>query len=161
MSRLVHKIRSDEVLTNPTALYSLATAAAKNITPSESLVNPLRIMQLALAVKSVPFEDITFVQYPVLTDPDNAQKVIPDPQSAAALWDALAQNRPIQLSGKAGSNGGVIDVTPTSPPVAVTPTPDGTTTATPAPVPTDDAIVLPENVNGSNAGQETCSAGNR
>ena len=47
MSRLIRKIRSDEVLTNPAALYGLATAAAKNITPSESLVNPLRIMQRA------------------------------------------------------------------------------------------------------------------
>jgi len=160
MSRLIHKIRSDEVLADPAALLKLATAAVDNITPSESLASPLRIVQLALAVKSVPFEDITFVQYPVLDDPADADKVIPDDEAAAALWDALEQNRPLQLSGEAGSNGGVIEVTPTTPPPATTPAPDG---ATPAPTasPGEEAIVLPENVNGSNAEQETCSAGNR
>jgi anionic cell wall polymer biosynthesis LytR-Cps2A-Psr (LCP) family protein len=165
MSRLIRKIRSEEVLANPAALYDLADAAVKNITPSESLANPLRMVQLALAVKSVPLEDITFVQYPVLTDPANADHVVPDDDAAAALWAALEQNKPIELSGKAGSNGGVVDVTPTAPPSdggapSDTPGP-GEVTPAPSTTPGDDTIVLPENINGSNAGQETCSADNR
>jgi LCP family protein required for cell wall assembly len=158
MSRLANKLVSDEVLTNPATLYKLATAAADNITPTESLANPLRIVQLALAAKDVPFDQITFVQYPIQTDPDNPNRVVPDRNAAQALWDALNTNQPIQLSGNAGSNGGVIDVTPTEQPVP-------STSATPAPsestVPTDDAVVLPDNINGSTADQQTCSAGNR
>lgn len=120
------------------------------------LANPLRIVQLALAVKQVPFDQIVFIQYPVLTDPNDPNKVVPDHDAARDIWDALAANKPIELTGDAGSNGGVVDVTPTEEP-APAPTADPSATVAPA----DEPVVLPENVNGSNADQTTCSAGNR
>lgn len=164
MSRLVRKLVSDEVLTNPATLYGLANAAANNITPSESLANPLRIVQLALAIKNVPFDQIVFVQFPVRDDPEDPNRVVPNEEAANELWSALAENRPIALSGKAGSNGGVIDVTPTD-----EATLDGAETSTSTPTPTpneatapvDDIAVLPDTINGSTADQQTCSAGNR
>ncbi len=161
MSRLVHKLRSDEILTNLPVVLDLANTAARNITPSESLTDPVRIVQLALTLKDVPFDDITFVQYPVLTDPDNANHVVPDRAAASVLWDALERNVPIDVSGKTNSNGGVIDANPQEQPE---PTPDSTATP-PTPVPTgtgaaEDRAVLPENINGVDATVETCSAGN-
>ena len=158
MSRLVHKLASEEILTDPVTLFRLATSAAENITPTESLADPLRIVQLALAARDVPFHQIVFVQYPVLTDPADSNRVVPDHRSAQALWDALAANRPLQLSGDAGSNGGVVDVTPAEP---AAPAPTLTPDATASPVPVDAPAVLGENVNGSSADQSTCSAGNR
>ena len=60
---------SEDVLSNPATLYKLATTTVDNITPSKSLTNPLTLVQIALAVKNVPFEEIVFVQYPVLDRP--------------------------------------------------------------------------------------------
>ena len=60
-----------------------------NITPSESLTNPLTLVQIALAVKNVPFEEIVFVQYPGYPDPDDSDRVVPNYEAAEELWAAL------------------------------------------------------------------------
>lgn len=158
----MNKLRSDEVLSNPGTLIALANTAVNNITPSESLADPIRIAQLAYTLKDVPFEDITFVQFPVVDDPDDPNRVIPDEAAAAVLWDALARNAPLALTGEAGTNGGVI-ADPSAPapteaapaPAETTPAPDATG-ADAAP----EVVELPSNVSGSKANQATCSAGN-
>jgi LCP family protein required for cell wall assembly len=158
LSRLLNKVRSDEVLTNPGTLLGLANTAVNNVVPSESLADPVRIAQLAYTLKDVPLSDTTFVQYPVLTDPDDDDKVVPDTDAAAVLWDALARNAPIALTGELGANEGVtLDPSaPTAEPTAPeTPTP-GATDATPGP----EVVELPSNVSGSKADQATCSRGN-
>lgn len=157
LSRLLNKLRSDEVLSNPVTLIGLANTAVDNITPSESLADPLRLAQLGYTLKDVPLGDVTFVQYPVVDDPSDTNRVIPDDAAAAVLWDALARNAPLALTGEAGANGGV-EIDPSQPqpaPVETTPAPDATT-ATPAP----EVVELPGNVSGSKADQSTCSVGN-
>ncbi len=77
LSRLINKLRSDEVLSNPGTLIGLANTAVNNIEPSESLADPIRIAQLAYTLKDVPFSDITFVQFPVVDDPADNNHVIP------------------------------------------------------------------------------------
>lgn len=157
LSRLLNKVRSEEVLSNPATLLGLANTAVNNVTPSESLADPVRIAQLAYTLKDVPLSDTTFVQYPVLTDPDDSDKVVPDLDGAAVLWDALARNAPIALTGELGANEGVtLDPSaPTAEPTAPeTPTP-GATDATPGP----EVVELPGNVSGSKADQATCSVG--
>ena len=103
MSRLARKLVSEDVLSDPSTLLKLATTAVDNVTPSKSLTNPLTLVQIALAVKNVPFDEIVFVQYPVVTDPCDENKVVPNDESARALWDALAANQPLQLTGEAGT----------------------------------------------------------
>ncbi|KTS62619.1 transcriptional regulator [Microbacterium testaceum] len=157
LSRLLNKVRSEEVLSNPGTLLALANTAVNNVTPSESLADPVRIAQLAYTLKDVPLSDTTFVQYPVLPDPDDSDKVVPDLDGAAVLWDALARNAPIALTGELGANEGVtLDPSaPTAEPtVPETPTP-GATDATPGP----EVVELPGNVSGSKADQATCSVG--
>lgn len=158
MSRLVRKLTSEEVLANPATLFRLAATAADNITPTESLADPLRIVQLALAGRDVPLDQVVFVQYPVLEDPYDRNRVVPDHAAAQGLWDALAANRPLQVSGDAGSNGGVIEV---APPETTDPSPSPSTGVTSAPDPVEEPVVLSENITGSTAEQATCSAGNR
>ncbi len=166
MSRLARKLVSEDVLSNPATLYRLATTALDNVTPSTSLTNPLTLVQIALAVKDVPYDDIAFLQYPVADDPSDPNRVIPNRQAAADLWAALESNQPLVITGQAGSNGGVVVVTPTetpSPP-AGTATPDATpsptgTAATPTETPQPE-VTLPSSINGSTAAEETCSVGN-
>ncbi len=158
MSRLARKLMSEDVLSNPATLYKLATTAVDNITPSQSLTNPLTLVQIALAVKNVPLDEIVFVQYPVLTDPADANKVVPNEAAAQVLWAALAANKPLKLTGDAGSNEGVVVVEPDP-----SETPEATPTATPTPgatAPVDEAVELPDSITGSTGAQETCSNGN-
>ncbi|SDG67834.1 LCP family protein [Microbacterium pygmaeum] len=155
MSRMARKLVSDQVLSDVPTLLKLATTAVDNVTPSKSLTNPLTLVQIALAVKNVPFDEIVFVQYPVLTDPDDPNKVVPNDESADALWAALAANQPLQLTGDISANEGVVadpNAVPTDP---TTPAP--TDPAAPA----EQAIALPSDITGSTAATPTCSNGNQ
>jgi hypothetical protein len=162
MSRLARKLVSEEVLTNPATLLKLATTAVDNTTPSKSLTNPLTLVQIALAVKSVPFDEIVFVQYPVMEDPYDPNRVVPDYDAADQLWAALAANQPLTLTSDPNAGGGVITVDP--PVDAATPDPAATTDpgATPdaTDAPGETAIELPDSISGTTAAQNTCSAGN-
>ena len=157
MSKLARKLVSEQVLSNPTTLFGLATTALSSITPSQSLQNPLTLTQIALAVKNVPFDEIVFIQYPVNGDPSDSNKVVPNYSAADALWAALETNRPLQLTGKASQGDGVIVETP-PPTEPVAPT-DAATSGAPV-APAEEAIALPSAITGSTAAQDTCSNGN-
>jgi len=161
MSRLAKKIMSEDVLSDLPTLLRLATTAVDNVTPSESLTNPVTLMQIALAVKNVSFEDIVFVQYPVNADPSDPNRVVPNYEAAEQLWAAIDANVPISLTGDPSRGGGVIVVDPQpsdqpgETPAPTEPTPGATETADPA-----APVELPSSISGFSADQETCSAGN-
>ena len=161
MSRLAHKLVSDQVLSNPATLYRLASSALNSIDPSTSLTNPLTLAQIALAVRDVPFEEIVFIQYPTLADPSDANRVVPNYDAADELWAALEANQPLELTGDTSQGDGVIVVEPPEEPSdAATEAPAPTEGATEVPAPTETAIALPESISGVTAAQETCSNGN-
>lgn len=156
MSSLARKMISGEVLGNVPVMLKLANTAIQNLEPSESLTNPMTLVQIALAVKSVPFEDIVFVQYPNGADSANPNKVVPNYTAAAALWDALAENAQLQITHENNRNDGVIVQEPTT--TGEQPT---DTAATPDPAATPDNVVaLPDSIKGNSAAQQTCSNGN-
>ncbi|MFB8189603.1 LCP family protein [Microbacterium sp. NPDC055988] len=159
MSRLVKKIMSDEVLTDPGKVLGLADTVVDNIDPSDELANPVRLAQLALSIKDVPFSDFVFLQYPVFGDPDDSDRVIPNYDAAATIWDALKAGQPVQLTGDVSNNGGVELVEPapgTEPEVPATtpPSTDAPATQTPAPRATLDPAI-----SGQTVEQETCANG--
>lgn len=156
MSRLARKLVSDEVLSDFGTLYRLAATAVDNVTPSQSLTNPLTLVQIALAVKDVPFDQIVFVQYPVYTDPADSNRVVPNYAAADQLWAALAANQPIQVTNDPNRGGGVITVDPSQEPELA---PVETATGEPAP-PAEVAVDLDSSIPGFSAEVETCSAGN-
>ncbi|KQM39127.1 LCP family protein [Microbacterium sp. Leaf203] len=166
MSRLANKLKSQDVLSNPATLYKLASTALRNVDPSTSLTNPLTLVQIASAVKDVPFNEIVFIQYPTYTDPSNPNRVVPDRTDADTLWAALAANQPLELSGNLSDGNGVVadqnaTPAPTQAPAPVdTASPTPTQTAQASPAPTSDAIQLPSGIAGQTAAQATCSNGN-
>ncbi|PKQ34885.1 MAG: transcriptional regulator [Actinobacteria bacterium HGW-Actinobacteria-11] len=152
MSSLARKMISGEVLGNVPVMLKLANTALSNLEASTSLANnPMTLVQIALAVKSVPFEDIVFVQYPTGADYADPNKVIPNQEAAAALWDAIEANAQLQITHQNTSNDGVIVQEPTEPVTEATPDP----TATP-----DTVVALPDSIKGNSAAQTTCSNGN-
>ncbi|WP_456286784.1 LCP family protein [Microbacterium sp. JZ70] len=168
MSALARKLTSEEVLSNPSTLLTLARTTLENVDPSSSLTNPVTLVQIAMAAKDVPLQDFTFVQYPVVDDPYDSNRVAPDYASAEALWAALEQNVPLQITGDTG--GGAILAegeegaeTPapedTQAPVETTTPETPSMTETPAPTDTPASGELSANVHGSDASQVTCSNG--
>ncbi|MEZ5190492.1 MAG: LCP family protein [Schumannella sp.] len=152
LSAMMRKVKSEEVLTNPITVYSLAQAAAKNMTLSTSLQSLDTMASMALAVKDIPLANIAFVTSPGGSGTFNGQNgVLPRPADAQVLMDAIAKDAPIVVTGDAG--GGVVagdHVTEPTPTSSASPTigPD-----TPAPV------QLPSTISGQQATEETCTAG--
>lgn len=151
MSNLAKKLISSEVLGNVPTMLRLANAALSNIQPSSSLTNPLTLVQMGLALKDVSFEDVVFLQYPTFTDPDDADKVVPNYESAQIMWDAIAANQRLEVTHQNTENDGVVVEQP--------PTQEEDASATEAPSTEAPAIPLPDDIRGNSAAQPTCSNG--
>lgn len=155
MSSLVRKLISSDTLGNFPMMLKLANTGLSNMETSTSLANPTMIAQIALAVKSVPFEDIVFLQYPTGTDADNPNKVVANKSAAQAMWDAINENAQLQVTHENTANDGVV----VTDPVPDTTVPDPTATAPATEEPTN-VVALPNSIKGNSAAQQTCSNGN-
>ncbi len=162
MSSLVRKLKGDAVFGDAGKLLNFANVAMtqvreKQLVLDKQLANPTRMAQIAMALKDVPFEDIVFVQYPAAY---SGSGLVPISSAADALFAALRENRPLQLTGDASGGFGV-EVTGEVPDTAA---PDPAATA-PAPtategseaLPSDTAVELPSSIPGQNASQVTCT----
>jgi LCP family protein required for cell wall assembly len=158
MSSLARKLTSEEVLTNPATLLTLARTTLENVNPSSSLTNPVTLAQIGLAARDVPLAEYTFVQYPVIDDPYDTNRVAPDYASAEALWQALEDNVLLELSGDTG-DGAILAEGEEGEQSEETEAPDESATETPAPEETPSEGQLSQNVRGTNAEQITCSNG--
>lgn len=159
MSSLVRKLISSEVLGNVGTMLKLADTGLNNLEPSTSLADPMKIVQIALAVKDVPFEDIVFVQYPTVEDPYDPNKVVPDQSAATALWDAISANKQLQITHQNTENDGVVVKEPEGGEAGTpieTAAPQPTESAAPSP----DVAELPSSIRGTSAAVQTCSNGN-
>ncbi len=177
MSSMVRKLQSDSVLANPPALLNLATTAINQVQQeqlvlSSGLTNPTLMVQIAMAVKDVPYEDIVFVQYPTryVSDGGPSSRVVPVKDAAQVLFDALKANQPLTLTGDASQGYGV-EVTGEAVKPPTTPTPEATADAgaTPAAGETPAAetpvaetrVELPSQIAGQTAAQTTCTQAQR
>ncbi len=164
LSALVRKIKDGGVLSNPLQLYPLAKAAVSNMRLSDTLEDPSTMVQIALALKNIPLANVVFLQYPVFTDPDNVDRVVPDTSSARVLMDALVADQPVQLTGTTGRAAEVNTAAPVAPDATPTDatTPASTDAASPpaTATPGATAVALPSSIVGQTAAQQTCTKGN-
>ncbi|UNK70184.1 LCP family protein [Microbacterium sp. H1-D42] len=151
MSRLAKKVLSSETLTDIPTVMRLASVIADNVDPSDKLADPVRMAQLALALKDVPFEDFVFLQYPTLDDPADSGRVVPNTAAAAPMWEAIIAGQSMQITGKASNHGGVT--------AEESPTPGPTPSGSPSPSvsTTPDETVLSDQISGVDLNQETCT----
>jgi anionic cell wall polymer biosynthesis LytR-Cps2A-Psr (LCP) family protein len=170
MSSMVRKLQSDSVLADPGRLLNLATTAISQVQQgqlvlSSGLTNPTLMVQIAMAVKDVPFEDIVFVQYPTrYASGGGASRVLPVTDAADELFAALAANQPITLTGEASQGDGVAVTgevaqpqpeatpAPTVPASGETPAAETQVEATP-----QQRVELPSEITGQTARQTTCT----
>jgi len=135
---------------------------------SDSLSGLDTMVSLALALKSVPLQNIVMMQYPTGSAAAFPGRVVPIPSLDAAVNNALVNDLAVQLTGKPG-RGAVLS---TAPPVAATPTPTPTPTkgGKPAlakeiggvartPTAPTSLTQLPAAVTGQSAAEQTCTNG--
>jgi LCP family protein required for cell wall assembly len=172
LSALARKIESEGVLKNPLQLYGLANAASQNMQLSDTLAHVDTMVSIALALKSIPLENIVMIQYPTATSPAFPNRVVPVPSTDAAVNNALVNDLAVSLTGTTG-RGSVVSTDPTAS-ATPTPTPAPTgkngkplpakekgslppkVTATPTPATT---TALPTSVTGQTAAEQTCAKG--
>jgi LCP family protein required for cell wall assembly len=96
LSSLLRTIKSADTLGSPTKLYSLARAAASNMTLSEGLTDVGTMVQIGSALRELPLDQVNFVQYPGTTGGSGvyAGKVQPLTSVAETLFDAVRADRP-------------------------------------------------------------------
>ncbi|WP_296648476.1 LCP family protein [Rhodoluna sp.] len=146
LTSLVRKVKSAGVLGNPIYLYSLASAAARNMKLSESLTNVNVMVAMAGALKNVELDKMTFLQVPSrggLPAPYSG-RVAPIYETANLIFEKLQKDEPIVLAEANGGQGAVID--PTS-----SPSPSPSVSASPNP------SALPTGILGTTADTKTCS----
>ncbi|WP_431277248.1 LCP family protein [Leifsonia poae] len=161
LSALARKVVSGGVLGNPLQLYGLAKAATANMKLSDTL-DLTTMVQIGLALKDTGLDNVVFVQYPSVTDPNDVNRVVPAKAAATALSNALVQDVPVVLTGTTGraaqDPNATTTPTPTTPPVA--PATPATPAAPATPAPTSTAVALPPSITGQTAAQQTCTKGN-
>lgn len=166
MSSLVRKLKSDAVLGDPGVLFSFASTAIgltrsdpPQLVLSSDLANPTRMVQIAMAAKDVPFEDIVFVQYPTEYTSDFLT-LLPLRDAADQLFAALAANQPIALTGEASQGSGV-EVTGEVADPAASPAPSDSAapseSTAPSGAPAETRVALPSEIAGTTAAQVTCT----
>ncbi|WP_423922163.1 LCP family protein [Frigoribacterium sp. 2-23] len=169
LSSMMRKIISGGTLGNVTTLYKLASAALSNMTLSSTLNSPDTLVQLALAMNDLSPAGIVFVQYPVIDDPRNPNRVVAATADATTLNTALKNDTRFTLgdasTGRASVDDGTAAPTESAPATTAPSTPaptEGATGAasgaasTPAEAP---VTTLPSTISGQSAAEATCSVG--
>lgn len=147
LSALVRTIKSERTLEDPVKVYGLARAVLTNTRFSRSL-NVTTIATIALALKDIPLERIVFVQYPGSFGVSGTQSgVVANAHDAKLLFDAIAADLPLTLTGTTGT-GAVVDPN--------APGENGPSTEPPSP---GNDLALPSSIKGQTAATHTCSAG--
>ena len=176
LASLARKLQSSGTFADPIRLYSIAKAILANMTLSQALRDPSRLVTVARAMQAIDLDKIAFVQFPTVYTADMSAVVPSD--SAAALASALQRDVPVGFDPSATGNASFGTVDPDAgtgeatgeagesgevpvPTDAAAPPADGTTpapSATAAPAPTAEA--LPGDVTGQTAEDVRCAAAN-
>lgn len=171
MSSLIRKLKSAGTLSNPVALFSIAKSVTSNMTLSTSLSNTSTLAAMAIALKDIPLDSVTFVEFPGTTGGEGvyAGKVQPDLNAASILFAALQADQAIALTGDTG-RGTVVSSTVEEPEPSVTKAPKipaatiapaevgtGTPSEAATEAPPAAVVELPSSVSGQTAAQVTCT----
>lgn len=176
LSSLMRKVQNEGVLTDFTKLYGIAQVATSTMQLSSSLASLDTMVSMAQALRSIPTENIVFVQYPNRygTAEPYLGKVQPLTRQADELFDRIRNDEPFTLEeGNTGvgsttnPNAPVAEPTPEPTPTESRPPKNGKVEPEPEPTvePTEPATPAPpaevlEGVPGQTAADYTCSVAN-
>lgn len=161
MSALVRKVQDENLLTDPTALYRIATVATQSMTLSNSLKNANTMISMAQVLKDMDLSRVLFVQYPTFYGSgDQSNKVVPDQARASKLFGKIKADEPFTLAADSVGVGAVKDPNAPAPTTEPEVTPDDTAAGTDAPPVDPAAPEVLSGIDGQSAGDRTCSRAN-
>ncbi|NYF09109.1 LCP family protein required for cell wall assembly [Leifsonia sp. AK011] len=154
LSSLVRTLKSAGTLGDLGKVYNLSKAALQSMQLSPSLASLDTMASIALALKDIPIENVTFVQYPGFTGGDGvyAGKVEPDRALGDELISYVAADQPFKPDPEV-AHGTVAD------PTAPVETPDPTAETPDPTVETTDRPTL-TGLSGVTADEYRCSVSN-
>jgi LCP family protein required for cell wall assembly len=155
LSSLVRTLKSSGTLNDVQKLYHLADAAIGSMTLSTGLADVSTMVSIALALKNIPIERVTFVQYPGFTGGDGVYlgKVQPNQDLGDQLMAQIASDQPFLLEAAGDDRGSTLDPN--------APAPDPNATPDPSAVPIDNTgLPVISGVRGQTAADYTCSIAN-
>ena len=160
MSSMMRVMKSDATLSNPGKILGLANAAAENVILSNTLSPLPTMVSLALTLKDLDLDNMTFVTFPTVENPSDVNKLIPSETLAEELVTKLQNDQPIKLDENALRDGSVVTadegtVDPAVPTDGATDPATGLPTETATADPSADVVA---GLQGQSAAQETCSA---
>lgn len=112
MSALLKKLTSDGTLDDFLGLMDISRTVVNNVEHSTSLNDPATLVSLALLLKELPLDKITFLQMPTLADPSNPNRVIENEAEAEAFWSAIREQKDIEVEKR--SSGALVEESTTS-----------------------------------------------
>jgi LCP family protein required for cell wall assembly len=157
LSSLLRTIKSNDTLGDPVKVYNVARAATSSMTLSENFAQLDTLASIALALRGIPLDRFSFVQYPSSTEGTGvyAGKVQPVTEEADRLFAQILADEPFTLPAAGDGEGTVAD--PNAAPATPT-APDPSASADPTAPATPEAPVL--DLRGQTAAESTCTVAN-
>ncbi|WP_031081590.1 LCP family protein [Streptomyces sp. NRRL WC-3549] len=92
LSSLVRKLKSNDTLTSPTKMWTLAEAATKALTVDDKIGDINELRKLGMELASVDPKNITFTTVPVLDNPDDKATVVLDRSKAPQVFSMMRED---------------------------------------------------------------------
>jgi LCP family protein required for cell wall assembly len=102
---LIQKVTSAGMLTNPIELYKFLDAATKAVTTDTGLGGVDKMVPLALRVRELGLDSIEFLTVPVVSWPQNPNRLIWQQPDADKLWTHLREDQPLSPKQTASASG--------------------------------------------------------
>ncbi|MFB8025778.1 LCP family protein [Streptomyces sp. NPDC056465] len=92
LGSLMRKLKSNDTLTSPTKMWSLAEAATKALTVDDKIDDINQLRKLGMELASVDPKNITFTTVPVLDNPNDKATVILDKSKAPQVFSMMRED---------------------------------------------------------------------
>ncbi|MFG2588390.1 LCP family protein [Streptomyces sp. NPDC048438] len=92
LGSLMRKLKSNDTLTSPTKMWSLAEAATKALTVDDKIDDINQLRKLGMELASVDPKNITFTTVPVRDNPDDVATVLLDSAKAQKVFSMMRED---------------------------------------------------------------------
>lgn len=92
LGSLMRKLKSNDTLTSPTKMWSLAEAGTQALTVDDTIADINELSKLGMELASVDPKNITFTTVPVLDNPNDKATVILDESKAPQVFSMMRED---------------------------------------------------------------------
>ncbi|MGW1543959.1 LCP family protein [Streptomyces sp. NPDC002309] len=100
MNSMIRTLKEQNAFTDTGRLMDLAETATKALKVSEEIGRVEDLYDLAMELKTVPTNRITMTTMPSVTDPQDANHLVPHSADAERLWSMIRDDVPFDKNGK-------------------------------------------------------------